>query len=34
MEVIATITWLASVICVVALIGIIWDHAERADEAS
>ena len=34
MEAIATITWSASVICVVALIAIIWNYAERADEAS
>jgi hypothetical protein len=34
MEAIATITWLASMTCIVALIGIAWKHAERADEAS
>jgi hypothetical protein len=34
MEVIATITWLASATCVFGLIGIIWNYAERADEAS
>jgi hypothetical protein len=34
MEFIATITWSASFTCVFALIGIIWKHAERVDEAS
>ena len=34
MEAILTITWLASVTCVFALIGIIGNCAERADEAS
>jgi len=33
MEAIVTITWSASVTCIVALIGIIWKYAERADEA-
>jgi hypothetical protein len=34
MEAVATITWLASLTCVFALIGIVWNYAERADEAS
>jgi hypothetical protein len=34
MEAILTIAWLAAATCVFALIGIIWKHAERADEAS
>jgi len=34
MEAILTITWLASATCVFALIGILWNHAERTDEAS
>jgi hypothetical protein len=34
MELIATITWSAAVTCLVALFGIVWNHAERKDEAS
>jgi hypothetical protein len=34
MEAIATITWSASMLCIFALIGVIWKYAERADEAS
>jgi hypothetical protein len=33
METIATITTYAAVTCLFALIGIIWRHTERADEA-
>ena len=33
MQAIATITWIASAICVFAFIGILWREAERADEA-
>jgi hypothetical protein len=33
MEAIATITTYAAIACVFALIGIIWRHAERMDEA-
>jgi hypothetical protein len=33
MEAIATITTYAAITCAFALIGIIWRHAERADEA-
>ena len=32
MEAIATITTYAAITCAFALIGIIWRHAERADE--
>jgi hypothetical protein len=34
MEAIATITCLAAATCAFALIGIVWKHAERADQAS
>jgi hypothetical protein len=34
MEAIAIVTWSASATCIVALIGILWNYAERADEAS
>jgi hypothetical protein len=33
MEAIATITTYAVITCAFAFIGIIWRHAERADEA-
>jgi hypothetical protein len=33
MDAIATIATYAATICVFALIGIIWRHTERADEA-
>jgi hypothetical protein len=34
METIATITTYAAITCAFALIGILWRHAERADEAA
>jgi hypothetical protein len=34
MELIATITGSAAIMCIIALVGILWDIAERADEAS
>jgi hypothetical protein len=34
MEFIATIIWAASAVCIVAFMAIIWNYAERADDAS
>jgi hypothetical protein len=34
MEAISTVTYLASITCIIALIGILWKFAERMDEAS
>ena len=34
MEAIATITAYAAIACLLALLGIIWRHAERADEGA
>jgi hypothetical protein len=33
MELIATVTWSAAVFCALALSAIMWDYAERADDA-
>jgi hypothetical protein len=34
MELIATVTWSAAVFCALALAAILWDCAERADDAA
>jgi hypothetical protein len=34
MEIIATVTWSAAAVCIVAFLGILWNHAERADQGS